>query len=73
MVHERVVVQHRVQRPGPVPGDLDQAYAGLLQPVGDPLGLLDAGGRQRVVFRSDGPINNALIDLKSIRLVPAKD
>jgi putative membrane-bound dehydrogenase-like protein len=30
-------------------------------------------GKQRVVFRSDGPINNALIDLKSIRLIPAKD
>ena len=30
-------------------------------------------GRQRVVFRSAGPISNALIDLKSIQLVPVKE
>ena len=30
MGDQRVVVQHRVQWPRPIPGDLDQAYAGLL-------------------------------------------
>ena len=43
-----LVVEHRVQRPRPVAGDLDQPDAGPLQPVGDPFGLLDAGRRQRV-------------------------
>ncbi|CAA9408028.1 MAG: hypothetical protein AVDCRST_MAG64-2125, partial [uncultured Phycisphaerae bacterium] len=32
-----------------------------------------AAGKQRVVFRSDGPFTNSLIDLKSLRFVPVKE
>ena len=42
------MVEHRVQRPHPVPGDVHDPRPRLLQPGRDPLGLLDAGRRQRI-------------------------
>src|SRR5215211_4055406 len=47
-MHQGLMIQHSMQWPHPVSGDLDQPDAGLFQPIRDPLGLLDTRSRQRI-------------------------
>src|SRR5512133_667086 len=48
------MVQHGVQRPHPVSGDIDQPDAWLLEPIRDPLGFLNARGRPRIRWLCHG-------------------
>src|SRR4029453_12649656 len=54
VVDQRFMVQHSMQRPHPVAGDVDQANARLLEPIRDPLRLFDAGCRQRIRWLRHG-------------------